>query len=62
MGRVFISWNKSFYADGEETEHYGEEDVILHENGWVSIKQESETVTHYPPQRINKIVVTQESI
>ena len=58
MSKVFIDWNMEYYAqERENTTSYSKEDVTIHENGWVSIQQDSDTIIHYPPQRINKIVV-----
>lgn len=61
MKKVHITWNKEFFYVREESEYYSEEDVTIHDNGWVTIQQDEYLTIHYPPQRINMITVYEEA-
>lgn len=58
MSKVVIDWNPEYYhCLPEETVFFSEEDVKIHDNGWVTIEQNSDHITHYPPHRILSIRV-----
>lgn len=62
MSKVAIEWNPEYYQTlPEETQFFSEEDVTIHDNGWVTIEQNSDHITHYPPHRILSITVARSS-
>lgn len=59
--RVTIEWNDGFYTCERENCHFSEEDVTIHDNGWVTVQQQDNVIVHYSPISIQRVTVTEEN-
>lgn len=59
MKRVTIEWNTNFFEERTEGSHFAEEDVTIHDNGWVTIQVQNNVIIHYSPSVITRIIITE---